>query len=70
MRYHEHEIIRLLVDLPKLGLKKGEIGTIVFVFDKPNEAYEVEFVDKDGKTRNQTVLLPHQFEVLQGKQPK
>ncbi|GAA5346962.1 uncharacterized protein DUF4926 [Planifilum fimeticola] len=64
MRYHEHEIIRLLVDLPEHGLKKGEIGVIVDAFDRPNEAYEVEFVDKDGKTKVQTVLLPHQFEAF------
>jgi hypothetical protein len=64
MRYHEHEIIRLLVDLPEHGLKKGEIGVIVVAFDRPNEAYEVEFVDKDGKTKVQTVLLPHQFEAF------
>ena len=64
MRYHEHEIIRLLVDLPEHGLKKERLELLSTPFDRPNEAYEVEFVDKDGKTKVQTVLLPHQFEAF------
>jgi hypothetical protein len=38
----------------------GDIGTIVLVFERPNLAYEVEFVDKDGRTRAQLPLLPEQ----------
>ena len=35
-------------DLPEYGLKKGAQGTVVEVFDKPEEAYMVEFLEDSG----------------------
>lgn len=39
----------LLVDLPAKGLVRGDVGTVVHVYDD-HVAYEVEFMTKDGNT--------------------
>ncbi|KLL09778.1 MULTISPECIES: DUF4926 domain-containing protein [Protofrankia] len=44
------EIVATLVDLPEYGIKAGDTGTVVHIFDRPRRAYEVEFVDEDGAT--------------------
>jgi hypothetical protein len=36
---------------PDLGVRKGDSGTVVEVFDRPHRAYYVEFVNDDGTTR-------------------
>ena len=45
----EFDLVVLKEDLAKLGLKKGDIGTVVMAH-KGRKAYEVEFADLDGKT--------------------
>ncbi len=45
---HERDIAVLLVDLPELGLKTGDVGTVVMVHGR--DGYEVEFVTLDGET--------------------
>jgi Domain of unknown function (DUF4926) len=42
------DIVALTQDLPDLHLYKGQVGTIVEVYTP--EAFEVEFVDLQGKT--------------------
>ncbi|WP_246188352.1 DUF4926 domain-containing protein [Metabacillus lacus] len=37
--------------------EKGDIGTIIMVYDTPNKAYEVEFVDEEGEVKYQGVYL-------------
>lgn len=50
-RFRDLEAVRLVIDLPEHGLKGGEIGTVVHVFDTA-DAYLVEFTnDGDGSTR-------------------
>lgn len=44
----ELDMVELLEDLPKYEVKKGEIGVVVEVFDNPDEAYDLEFVDESG----------------------
>jgi len=41
--------VALKVDLPEENLRCGQIGTIVEVY-KNGEAFEVDFVDRDGFT--------------------
>ncbi len=36
-------------DLPRQGLKRGDIGTVVLVHDQ-GKGYEVEFTSLDGET--------------------
>jgi Domain of unknown function (DUF4926) len=59
------DIVALTQDLPALKLCKGQVGTIVELYE-PN-VFEVEFVDLQGKTyavktlnANQLMQLYHQ----------
>ena len=46
---NEHDRIVLNVDVPAVGLKAGDVGTIVHRY-ADGQAYEVEFVALDGHT--------------------
>lgn len=59
-RYRDLECVTLLDDLPERGLRRGEVGTIVHVFDVA-DAYLVEFIDDDGGTRAEVELTPRQM---------
>ncbi|HII80281.1 MAG TPA: DUF4926 domain-containing protein [Methanosarcina sp.] len=61
MKFSELDIVRTKKDIPEEGVKKGDIGAIIIAFSKPNEAYEVEFVDKDNNSK-QLVFLPDEIE--------
>jgi len=62
MKFREYDVVKILVDC-KEGVKKGEVGTIIMVFEYPNEAYEVEVIDKDGNHKAQCTLLPDELEL-------
>ena len=49
--------------LPEAGIPAGSQGAIIFVFATPYEAYEVEFLDSDGRQTAQVTLRPSQFRV-------
>ena len=58
------DVVALLEDLPQLGLYRGQVGTIVEVYE-PN-VFEVEFSDTSGRAyaietlqENQLMLLHH-----------
>ncbi len=51
----EHEDVVLARNLPKYGLKKGDVGTIIRVH--PAKGYEVEFMTPRGATIAVTSLL-------------
>ena len=63
MKFQELDGVKTLCDFPKEGIKKGEVGTVVFLFTKPNEAYEVEFVNKNGDTKAMFAILPENLEL-------
>ena len=42
------DVIALLKDLPGKNLRKGQVGTIVEMYDNKN--FEVEFCNKKGET--------------------
>ncbi len=42
------DVVALTKDLPDQNLYKGQVGTIVEVYDSEN--FEVEFVDLQGRT--------------------
>jgi hypothetical protein len=59
------DIVALTQDLPGLNLSKGQVGTIVELYEPT--VFEVEFVDLQGKTyavetlnTNQLMQLHHQ----------
>lgn len=51
---HENDVVALLVDQPDAGLRRGDMGTVIQVFeataDHPS-GFIVEFVDETGATR-------------------
>ncbi|MDO4587967.1 MAG: DUF4926 domain-containing protein [Planctomycetia bacterium] len=60
MKFSENEVVR--VNVEKDTAKLGDIGTIICVFEKPNEAYEVEILNDNGTPKLQTVFLPDELE--------
>jgi hypothetical protein len=59
-----NEVVRLLEDIPSDGVHRGRLGVIVAVFSVPEQAYEVEFCDDEGRTVAQIALRASQFEVF------
>jgi hypothetical protein len=55
----ELDTIVLAEDLPKYGLKRGDLGTVVLLHD--GRGYEVEFVTLDGETLAIVSLRPEQI---------
>jgi Domain of unknown function (DUF4926) len=54
----ELETVVLTADLPKHGLKAGDLGTVVLVHT--HGGYEVEFMTLDGETMAVLSLSPDQ----------
>jgi hypothetical protein len=57
------DVVALTEDLPKENLSSGQVGTIVEVYND-GEAFEVEFVDKNGHTYSLLTLNPKQLMLL------
>ncbi|WP_080975425.1 DUF4926 domain-containing protein [Citrobacter koseri] len=55
------DVVFLNVDLPAVGLTKGQIGAVIDVYHSPSLAYEVEFCDEEGKTIVSLALSPEQL---------
>lgn len=58
----EHDRVVLTEDLPKHGLKRGDIGTVVMLHAVPG--YELEFVTLDGDTVAVVSVFPHQVRAI------
>ena len=56
MRFKTLDTVALNKDIPKFGLKKGDLGAVVQVY-KP-DGLEVEFVTAAGKTEALVTLNP------------
>jgi hypothetical protein len=50
MKFAELDVVRLKEDIPEMNLISGMIGTILLIFEKPEEGYEVEFANEKGET--------------------
>jgi hypothetical protein len=51
---HENDVVALLVDLPDSDLRRGDMGTVVHVFDSTNDhpaGLMIEFSEESGRTR-------------------
>ncbi len=57
------DVVALTEDLPEENLSSGQVGTIVEVYND-GEAFEVEFVDKNGHTYGLLTLNPEQLILL------
>jgi len=54
---HENDVVALLVEHPEAGLHRGDIGTVIQVFESTLQhpaGLIVEFVDEDGRVQAQT----------------
>ena len=56
------DVVALLSDVPKHGLLRGQVGTVVELLD--GGACEVEFSDDEGKTYAELALGPDELLVL------
>ena len=52
------QVVELIKEVPGCNLKKGDRGVIVEIFNSPYLAYEVEFVDQNGRTIEEIALTP------------
>lgn len=59
----QYDIVALTVDLPEKKLLSGQVGTIVEVYNN-GEAFEVDFVDREGHTYGLHTLQPAQLMLL------
>jgi hypothetical protein len=64
MKPKPNDVVRLVGERPRESLPAGAIGTIVSVFSSPEEAYEIEFCDENGRTIAQVALRPEEFVVV------
>jgi hypothetical protein len=54
---HENDVVALLVDQPDIGLQRGDLGTVIQIFEATADhpaGFIVEFVDEFGKVQAQT----------------
>ena len=63
MKFKECDAVRIMVDCGEL-VKKGEIGAVLMVFEEPQEAYEIEFLDEEGNLKAQYTLRPDDLELV------
>lgn len=61
-----HDVVALIEDVPEHGLKRGQVGTIVEVWEPG--VFEVEFADTDGMTYAQAALRADRLMVLHWEQ--
>lgn len=58
------DVVALLQDVPEEGLRRGEVGTIVEVFEQTEDAsagFLVEFSDRQGRAYAVADLRPDQL---------
>ena len=64
------DVVALIENLPELGLYRGQVGTIVEVYEPG--VFEVEFSDRQGRTyaletlRDQQVMVLHHQPLAEG----
>ena len=63
MKFKENDIVRIMKNCEK-EITIGMIGVVIMVYEEPDEAYEVEIVDVDGKTKVQSVFFPDELEFI------
>lgn len=63
MAFHDLDVVVALVPFEDGVIGAGSVGTVVHVFDKPSEAYLVEFANDDGETLAIVTAIPGQIAV-------
>lgn len=62
MQIQLFDVVALTEDIPDLGLRRGQVGTVVAVWE--SGVFEVEFSGLDGVTYAMSVLRTNQLMVL------
>ena len=57
--------VRLMQDIPELGLRSGEVGVVCSEWFAPATAYEVEFQPAGLSCGTRALLLAHQIQQLE-----
>lgn len=57
-----HQVVRVRRDVAAQGVTRGMVGAVIEVFRAPKTAYEVEFVDAQGRTIRQATLTEEDLE--------
>lgn len=60
----ECDLVALLMDLPSLGLVRGDVGTVAIVHSR-REGFEVEFVNAQGRTIGVETLMADQVKKIE-----
>lgn len=60
----ECDLVALLVDLPDLGLVRGDVGTVAMVHGQ-QAGFEVEFINAIGRTIGVETLLVSQVKKIE-----
>ncbi len=60
----ELDVVKIKKDYPVYGISKGDRGTILEVFDKPEKAYLVEFAEDGGEAICMEVFYPDELELV------
>ena len=63
MKFNEMDLVRTIRSFPEEGIKLGDIGTVVIAFTNPQEAYEVEFDDGNGRPKATFAIIPEDLEL-------
>lgn len=53
----ENDLVALLVDQPESGLNRGDVGTVIHLFESTVDhpaGFIIEFVDENGKVKAET----------------
>lgn len=61
MKFALNDTVIVLNNRLKEGLLRGEFGAVVEVYTELYEAYEVEFLDEEGKSKAILVLQPNEL---------
>lgn len=61
MKFKLFDTVRINKDCGE-EIKNGETGVVIMVFEKPQEAYEIEVLDESGKTKAQCTLCADDLE--------
>ena len=64
------DIVRLDRAHPEAGVHQGATGTVVEIFERPQPAYEVEFLDEDGEFVAQIPVSPDDLSLIEHMKPE
>ena len=57
------DIVRLIKDIPELGLARNEVGVVRSTWFAPHMAYEVEFRPRGQCFRTRALLMAEQVQI-------